>query len=130
MLKLHNITFLPDRATILVEEKRGLSSFERNLLVAKLLERHNNLSNHDCVNSHGPKFGDCIRTTSLAHIFEHLIIEAAIESWPNFKMIGNTKKKTGHFFEINVTYKDDIVLLKIINDSVVELNSQISEVSN
>ncbi len=45
-------------------------------------------------------------------------------------MIGTTKKRSPNLFEIQVTYRDDVELLEIINDSVIELRDLIREVSN
>lgn len=130
MLKVQKISISDNRATIKILDDISLENEQRAQLTSLISKRHKHILEHVCVNKHGPKFGDCVATTSLAHILEHLIIDGCISHWQNFEMIGTTKKRSPNLFEIQVTYRDDVELLEIINDSVIELRDLIREVSN
>ena len=74
-IKLVEIIFKEDRAIIKVQVQQCLTPQERVCLREALYKKYPNIRNHSCKNSNGPTFGDCVETTSIAHIFEHVILE-------------------------------------------------------
>ena len=72
---LKNITFKEDRALIKVQVEGCLTPKERVVLKQLLYNRYPKIKEHACRNSHGPRFDDCVETTSLAHVLEHVILE-------------------------------------------------------
>ena len=40
-----------------------------------LYNRYPKIKEHSCKNSHGSRFDDCVETTSIPHILEHMILE-------------------------------------------------------
>ena len=72
---LKNITFKEDRALIKVQVEGCLTPEGRVVLKQLLYNRYPKIKEHACKNSHGPRFDDCIETTSIPHILEHVILE-------------------------------------------------------
>ena len=74
-IQLLGITFKQDKAQIDVKFDQCLTPEERIGLRDALYKKYPNIKNHACKNSKGPRFDDCVETTSIAHIFEHVILE-------------------------------------------------------
>lgn len=73
-VKARKITFKSDRVEILVEVNCVFTKEVRLKIADSVSSRFPGILEHACRNSHGPRFGDCINTTSLAHTLEHIII--------------------------------------------------------
>lgn len=73
-IKARKITFKSDRVEILVEVNCAFTKEVRLKVADCVSSRFPGILEHACRNSHGPRFGDCINTTSLAHTLEHIII--------------------------------------------------------
>ena len=125
MLKITNITFKQHFVTLDVVQECEITVLQKKQLVCEIIARYPNISSHHCVNSRGPRFSDCIKTTNLAHILEHLIIEKSLlkKRQRNIKKtIGCTRRVGDGEFVIKLSYDDDVMMLKTINESIVELN--------
>ena len=150
---LKNITFKEDRALIKVQVEGCLTPEERVALKQLLYSRYPKIKEHACKNSHGPRFDDCIETTSIPHILEHIILEelshdstrkgAAVslrntsdkpDSEPASLFFSNRKSvfvaKTsnlgGGVAKIELKYYDDISTLRAIKRATNCLNELLS----
>ena len=74
-IQLLGITFKQDKAQIDVKFDQCLTPEERIRLRDALYKKYPNIKNHACKNSNGPRFDDCVETTSIPHILEHIILE-------------------------------------------------------
>ena len=79
-IKLTSIVFKEDRALIKVQVEGCLTPKSRVKLCQLLCKKYPKIVNHACRNSKGPTFGDCVETTSLAHVLEHIILEELKET--------------------------------------------------
>ena len=94
---------------------------------SKLLARFPSLGHHACKNDFGPHFSDVIASTSIAHVLEHLIIDAQLrsKSAPLDKtLVGWTHwvDEGRGLAEIEVSFFDDVIAVCALNDSVSLLN--------
>lgn len=98
---VRNITFNKDRVIVnIYTEFQSNSDF-----VHQLLDLKPNLLNHVCRSSKN------LSETSLAHIFEHLVIDYQRSG------IGTTTPVANNKYRVELTYKDDIECLEAINKS-------------
>ena len=151
---LKNITFKEDRALIKVQVEGCLTPKERVVLKQLLYNRYPKIKEHACRNSHGPRFDDCIETTSIPHILEHIILEelshdstrkgAAVslrnasdkpESQPTSlysldkgmkTFVAKTSNLGGGVAKIELKYYDDISTLRAIKRATRSLNELLS----
>lgn len=74
MLKIDKILFRTDRVEVVVLDEANLTAEARHKFTTLISEQYPEALSQDCRNSHGSKFCDCLETTSLAHVLEHIII--------------------------------------------------------
>ena len=88
------------------------------------------LSLHACVNDVGPTFGAVLGHTSLAHVLEHLIIDAQVRASapaaPTF--VGTTvwTSRDAGTARVEVSYTDDLVALAAVKQALATLNGVLS----
>lgn len=142
-IKLLNITFKGDRAQIDVQFNGKLSPDVHNNFIKLLLKKYPSIAGHSCRNSKGPTFGDCVETTSVAHIFEHVILEELKEATSHCKIVPSIRAgaltqndvrvfvaKTSNLGDglakIELKYYDDILTLQAINRGADSLNQMLA----
>ncbi len=135
-IEVTDICFKTDCVQIDVKMNTVLTTHQRENLREFLAESYPNIEAHDCRNSKGPKFGDCIQTTSVPHIFEHVILEECRRfSQPQkvsdigFKskpFVGKTTNLGENLAKIELKYYDDIFMLKAINRATHSLNNMLN----
>ena len=144
-IRLVDINFGKDRVEIEVENEGCLTNDERNNFTELLLKKYPEITGHSCRNSKGPTLGDCVKTTSIAHILEHLILSELSETMtpcrrdPSTPLrsaqddvrefpasckvyLGKTTKLTEEVAKIELNYYDDILTLQAITRATAELN--------
>ena len=126
-IKLLNITFKGDRAQIDVQFNGKLSPDVHNNFIKLLLKKYPSIAGHSCRNSKGPTFGDCVETTSVAHIFEHVILEElAFVETRKCVFVAKTSNLGGGVAKIELKYYDDISTLQAIKRATSSLNELLS----
>ena len=151
---LKNITFKEDRALIKVQVEGCLTPKSRVKLCQLLCKKYPKIVNHACRNSKGPTFGDCVETTSIPHILEHIILEelshdstrkgAAVSLRNTFDkpegqppslysldkgmktFVAKTSNLGGGVAKIELKYYDDISTLQAIKRATSSLNELLS----
>lgn len=101
--------------------------FTDRLIVERALRVYPDLAHHACVNAKGPTFASDILGTSLPHLLEHLIIDIQLadeRTAPDARFVGNTTwiDEVGETAQINVTFADDLVVLRAIGQAVTFVN--------
>ena len=156
-IQLLGITFKQDKAQIDVKFDQCLTPEERIRLRDALYKKYPNIKNHACKNSKGPRFGDCVGSTSIPHILEHMILEDLSQSStrqgppvslrntsnkpdsePASLFFSNKKNifvaKTTNLGEglakIEMKYYDDISTLQAINRATSSLNEMLKVCKN
>lgn len=99
--QVRNISFNSNRVIINVYTEYTSSASFVNMLIL----RNPNIANHNCKSSKD------LKDTSLAHIFEHLVID-----YQQFGM-GTTTSVAPNMYRVELSYKDDIECLRAINES-------------
>ena len=127
-IQLLGITFKQDKAQIDVKFDQCLTPEERIRLRDALYKKYPNIKNHACKNSKGPKFDDCVLTTSIPHILEHMILEE-IKTVSDIVVPSLFVAKTTNLGEglakIEMKYYDDISTLQAINKATSSLNEML-----
>lgn len=141
-VEVQKITFSEDRVKLNVRVCGEISHDARHHLNELLINEVPDVMEHACVNSHGPKFGDCAGTTSIAHILEHIIIhefsmmsdivseanlskpgERCLTSLRKKKLfVGSTTNIGPDLAKIELNYYDDIQALRAISAATDKLN--------
>ena len=149
-IRLVDINFEEDRVVIEVKNEGCLTNDERNSFTELLLKKYPEITGQSCRNSKGPTFGDCVKTTSIAHILEHVILSelaknstrklssVALRSTSNKPAdssaslffpttgsevyLGKTTKLSEEVAKIELNYYDDILTLQAITRATAELN--------
>lgn len=144
-IELVNITFEKDRVQIVVQTNGQLTSAERCRFTELLFENYSDIAGHSCRNSKGPTFGDCIKSTSIPHILEHVILSELKEtstpcrhdpstplrsaqddvrdvSASSKVFLGKTTKVSEEVAKIELNYYDDILTLQAITRATAVMN--------
>ena len=144
-IRLVDINFGKERVEIEVKNECFLTPVERNNFTELMLKKYPEITGHSCRNSKGPTLGDCVKTTSVAHILEHVILSELSETAtpcsrdPSTPLrsaqddarevpvsgkvyLGKTTKLTGEVAKIELNYYDDILTLQAITRATAELN--------
>ncbi|MDO5329596.1 MAG: hypothetical protein Q4E88_05865 [Coriobacteriia bacterium] len=124
-IKVSKITFNKTRVVCIVE-CGGNTDKE---LAARVLEKLPNLKLHPCKNNRGPKFIDVIESTSIAHLFEHIVIDLESRSSNNITF-GTTTRLSDNKYKVELSYTDDIAMLKSINEATKLINFLIEEIQD
>lgn len=125
-MKVKEITFEKDRVVIEVSYCDFSTPEERERFNEELFRTMPDIMEHDCVNSRGPKFMDCYKTTSLPHVFEHIVIfylSCLASSEKKVLLVGKTTNTGANVAKIEVKYYDDIQALRAINAAAEKMNS-------
>ncbi len=123
------INFKNDRAEVLLNCPT-LEDNERVLFSNKIIKSIPEIAEHYCKNNFGTCFCDCIFTTGVAHIFEHILLEMLYKSQrkqQNEKFCAVTRKYDQNIAKIEISYYDDIELLKAVKHSLNIANKCINE---
>lgn len=142
-IELTNICFKNECVQIDVKMTATINDVQRRKLAEALLQKYPFIKEHACKNSHGPTFGDCIQTTSVPHILEHVILEECKKSkvsdidydvknkvsdfsGKNKLFVGKTTNLSEDLAKIELKYYDDIFMLNAINRATTELNNMLN----
>lgn len=135
-IELTNICFKKECVQIDVKMNTTLNDVQRRKLAEALLQKYPFIKEHACKNSHGPAFGDCILTTTVPHILEHVILEECKKndagnkvsdfSGKNKLFVGKTTNLSEDLAKIELKYYDDIFMLNAINRATTELNNMLN----
>ena len=135
-IELTNICFKKECVQIDVKMNTTLNDVQRRKLAEALLQKYPFIKEHACKNSHGPAFGDCIQTTSVPHILEHVILEECKDYYAKNKVsdfsgknklfVGKTTNLSEDLAKIELKYYDDIFMLNAINRATTELNNMLN----
>ena len=148
-IRLVDINFGKERVEIEVKNEGFLTPVERNNFTELLLKKYPEITCQSCRNSKGPTFGDCVKTTSIAHILEHLILSELSETAtpcrrdPSTSLrsaqddvrevpasgkvyLGKTSKLSEEVAKIELNYYDDILTLQAITRAAAELNDMLN----
>ena len=153
MLKVEKILFKADRVELEVFDEARLTAKARHKFSELVSARYPEITSQDCRNSHGSKFGDCLETTSLAHVLEHVIICNMQRTAADFNLfeemggkgesdptvslsslhithslifVGKTTKKGPNLAKIELKYYDDIHALGAIKRSIEDVNEMLN----
>ncbi|MDO4842222.1 MAG: hypothetical protein Q3982_06045 [Phoenicibacter congonensis] len=153
MLRVEKILFKNDRVEIEILDETHLTSEARLKFSSLVAENYPQILMQDCRNSHGSKFGDCLKTTSLAHVLEHVIICNMQGTAADFKLfkdtgdkagcdpsvspssshitrslifVGKTTKMGPNLAKIELKYYDDIHALGAIKRSIEDVNEMLN----
>ena len=140
-IKLTSIVFKENRALIKVQVEGCLTPEERVVLKQLLYNRYPKIKEHSCKNSHGPRFDDCVETTSIPHILEHIILEELKETASPCRLdpstplrsaqddvtlfVAKTSNLGGGVAKIELKYYDDISTLQAIKRAASSLNEML-----
>lgn len=123
-LQIDKINFSSDCCTLLISIIGDLETLDRSALETNVKKKYPKIGDHPCINSRGKFFGDCIKTTSLAHVFEHCVLceLAKSESFQGAKFLGQTQNLGPKLAKITLKYYDDIRALRSIKSACENLN--------
>ncbi len=84
------------------------------------------LPHHACVNDSGKTFGDCMETTSVPHLLEHVIISLQVRerNSGDATFIGTTEwiNEQEGLASVEFGFRDDLVALRAFNEAVKFVN--------
>ena len=128
-LKIDKINFSKERCSILLKVEGDQAFLNRDQFCDLILQNYPGIEKQKCVNSHGKLFGDCMKTTSLPHIFEHCILSEIARSKRGLrdidkerKFLATTQNLSGNLARIELNYYDDIETLRAIKQALCVLN--------
>jgi hypothetical protein len=107
-------------------------AFSNERFAKALLRERPKLALHKCKNSNGDVLADTINHTSLAHIFEHIVIDLQVESAPQdstFTFLGTTEwTSSDHTYaQVQCNFQDDIQAISACKDALSLLNKLVKE---
>ena len=101
-------------------------------LIECCLQQAPTLGMHACRNGVGPTFSYVMRSTSVPHLLEHLVIDAQTRAAndPSRVFTGTTQWSAENPLVANivVSYEDDLVALRSVKESLAFLNEALAEV--
>ena len=98
--------------------------YSNQQLSKKVLDKLPNLKLHKCKNSQGKKFSEVMDSTSVPHLFEHMVID--IQSCDSSKALFGTSQwidKEKGIAKVELSYEDDVKCLNAIKKAAEILNS-------
>ena len=136
-LKIDKINFSRERCLILLKVEGDQAFLDRDRFCDLILQSYPGIEKQKCINSHGKLFGDCIKTTSLPHIFEHCILSeiALLKRGLNdidkeIKFLATTQNLSGNLARIELNYYDDIETLRAIKQALCVFNESLASSLN
>ena len=131
MISVDAITFRPDRMVCEVHVDPGTPTHTSPTLATAICEAFPTLPHHACVNSQGTTLGDCLGRTSLPHVLEHLVIDYQV-SYDDEMFVGTTEwlDRNAGTARIEVSYRDDVVALRALQQAVASLNDLLDRVTD
>lgn len=111
---------------------KQILAFSNEVFAQALLLERPKLALHKCKNSNGDMLTDTINHTSLAHIFEHIVIDLQVESAPQdstFAFLGTTEwTSSDHTHaQVQCNFQDDILAISACKDALALLNKLVTE---
>lgn len=95
-------------------------------LAAFVTSRYPDLPHHACVNGKGPRFGEVIEATSIAHMLEHIVISEQVRttSFPSAEYVGTTEwiDEASGLARVEVSFRDDLEALRAFAEATRFLN--------
>lgn len=127
-IKVTNITVKKYRIVCLVQIHGEM--YSNSNIKKHLLKQFSSLAYHKCKNANGENFISIMDKTSLAHIFEHLVIDLQIkysnklDTEPTQAIFGTTEWLNKNFgkAKVELSYFDDIEALRAIKNAQEILN--------
>lgn len=100
-------------------------AYSNEIFAQKLLKIMPTLASHKCKNSSNNSFFEEIKKTSLAHVFEHIVIDLQIKYLSengcaeNTSILGTTEwfNKNQGMSKVELSYCDDLLALKAIKEA-------------
>ena len=129
-IAVERITVKKDRMALLVRLSPACPRVTDDALARRLLAAVPTLARHSCVNDVGPIFGCVIASTSLPHVFEHLVIDAQVRACASFTditFVGTTEwlDERAGLARVEVNFADDLIALRAVNDALAYLNGEV-----
>ncbi len=101
-------------------------------LIEHCLQQVPTLGMHACRNGVGPTFAAVMRSTSVPHLLEHLVIDAQTRAAHDASRVfaGTTQWSADDSLlaNVSVSYEDDLAALRAVKESLAFLNAALVEV--
>lgn len=131
-LKLNKIRVLPDRIELGVQLRDPESRMVSTRMADACLAAYPELAFHPCKNAKGPVFGDVLRSTSVPHLLEHLVITLQVRrdadaGLPVFTYVGSTQWIDGDAdlpleAKVSLRFRNDALALACVKEALLFLN--------
>lgn len=130
-LRVGSIRVRADRIEIQVGVQSEKYAYTDKALMQRILENYPSLALHACRNHKGTLFSDVMNDTSIPHLLEHMVVDGQTRAARDEQRIftGTTQWDTRDHLKANVvvSYEDDLVALRVLNECVSHLNEILSE---
>ena len=132
-LKLSKIRVLPDRIELIVQLRDPESRMVSARMADACLAAYPELAFHPCKNAKGPVFGDVLRSTSVPHLLEHLVITLQVRrdaaaGLPAFTYVGSTQwidddaADPSLNAKVSLRFRNDALALSCVKEALSFLN--------
>lgn len=130
-LRVGSIRVRADRIEIQVGVQSEKYAYTDKALMQRVLENYPSLALHACRNHKGTLFSDVMNDTSIPHLLEHMVVDGQTRAARDEQRIftGTTQWDTRDRLKAHVvvSYEDDLVALRVLNECVSYLNEILSE---
>lgn len=130
-LRVGSIRVRADRIEIQVGVRSEKYAYTDKALMQRVLENYPSLALHACRNHKGTLFSDVMNDTSIPHLLEHMVVDGQTRAARDEQRIftGTTQWDTRDRLKAHVvvSYEDDLVALRVLNECVSYLNEILSE---
>lgn len=131
-LVIESVRVRPGRIELSVRVASQRYARTTSRLIECCLQQVPTLGMHACRNGAGPTFSYVMRSTSVPHLLEHLVIDAQTRAAndPSRVFTGTTQWSAEDPLVANVvvSYEDDLVALRSVKESLAFLNEALEEV--
>lgn len=139
-LSLSSLTVYASRIQAEVQFAPDVPRMSSPELIRQILAKYPHIADHACVNEHGERFADVMNHTSLAHVLEHMVIDAQVRmtqqaleraaqqgiavSQHKDTFVGTTEwiNKAAGVARVQVSFADDLVALAAFRQATDFLN--------
>lgn len=130
-LRVESIRVRADRIEIKVCVRYEGYAYTNTALMQRVLKDHPSLALHACRNHKGTLFSDVMYDTSVPHLLEHMVVDGQTRAARDEQRIftGTTQWDAHDRLKAHVvvSYEDDLVALRVLNECVTYLNEILSE---